>query len=129
LSKTKIHQKRSPPLGFTLVEVLVALAILGLGALAASTSLYRSFDAEERLVVRRLADISVDNEMSRIFVSPTGARVGSTQTPCAQMAIELTCSIKISSTEHAEFLQVQVSARGAKDVVLASRTAYLRRSN
>jgi general secretion pathway protein I len=112
---------------FTLIEVLVALAILAvvLGAsIRASGVLTNGQTALRR---HALADFSADNSMALVRLEPQRADIPQTQIDCPQADLQLTCTIRTSSTPNPAIrrIDVEVNALDAPGASLAHRVAFM----
>jgi general secretion pathway protein I len=95
--------------GFTMIEVLVALAIIAV-ALAASLRAVGSMAAGEADLHRRLlAGWSADNELAQLRLSHTWPDIGSRTFDCSQGNLKLTCTDRVSATPNPIFRKVEVS--------------------
>lgn len=106
-------RSRSRPLpasrGFTMIEVLVALAIIAvaLGAALRAAGLLASNERE--LHNRLLAGWSADNVLTRLHLSREWPEVGSHSFDCSQGNLALTCTEKVSTTPNPVFRRVEVA--------------------
>jgi general secretion pathway protein I len=95
--------------GFTMIEVLVALAIVAI-ALAASLRAVGSLAASETdLHNRLLAGWSADNVLAQLRLSHTWPDIGERSFDCSQANLPLTCTQTVSSTPNPVFRRVEVS--------------------
>jgi general secretion pathway protein I len=94
--------------GFTMIEVLVALAIIAV-ALAASLRAVGSMAAGEQDLHRRLlAGWSADNELAQLRLSHTFPDVGSRSFDCSQGNLKLVCTQRVSQTPNPIFRRVEM---------------------
>jgi general secretion pathway protein I len=110
--------------GFTLLEVLVALVIIGValaaamrGAMALTgnaadtrNALFASMAAENRLLELRLARQSL--------------QLGQTETPCAQANVEFACEQIVRETPNPFFRRVELRVYRSTDEVGGGRRRY-----
>jgi general secretion pathway protein I len=102
------------PAGFTLLEVLVALVIVGtsLGAsLRAVGSLTRNSDA---LRASMMATWSAENKLTQIRLSSEFPDVGETTFDCPQGDLHLVCHEAVLATPNPLFRRVEVSVADAE---------------
>ena len=95
--------------GFTLLEVLVALVIVGtaLGAsLRAVGSLTQNSDG---LRASMMATWSAENRLSTIRLAHEFPPIGKRQSDCSQDELPLTCEEEILATPNLNFRRVEVS--------------------
>ncbi|MBC7414966.1 MAG: type II secretion system minor pseudopilin GspI [Herminiimonas sp.] len=98
-----------PAAGFTLLEVLVALVVVGtaLGAsLRAVGSLTQNSDG---LRASMMATWSAENRLSQIRLAHEFPPIGKRQFDCSQDELPLTCEEEILSTPNPSFRRVEVS--------------------
>lgn len=97
--------------GFTMIEVLVALAIVAI-ALAASLRAVGSLAASEAdLHDRLLAGWSADNALAQLRLSHTWPDLGERSFDCSQANLALTCTQTVSATPNPVFRRVEVSVK------------------
>ncbi len=101
------HARRAQR-GFTMIEVLVALAIIAV-ALAASLRAVGSLASGEADLHRRLlAGWSADNTLAQLHLTHAWPSVGSTSFECSQGNLQLMCTEKVTSTPNPVFRRVEV---------------------
>ena len=94
--------------GFTMIEVLVALAIIAV-ALAASLRAVGSLATGEAELHRRLlAGWSADNTLARLRLEHAWPDVGSQSFDCSQGNLQLTCTENVTATPNPVFRRVEV---------------------
>ena len=94
------------PAGFTLIEVLVALAIVAISLMAglkATGALDRQAD---RQVLALLGQICADNELIRLRLLRQLPDLGEQQAPCLQAGRELRVSLTVQPTPNPNFRRV-----------------------
>ncbi|HTJ96733.1 MAG TPA: type II secretion system minor pseudopilin GspI [Rhodocyclaceae bacterium] len=99
--------------GFTLLEVLVALVIVGvaLGAsLRAMGSLTQNSDS---LRINMMAVWSAENQLAQIRLSHAWPAIGSNSVECPQNALQLVCETHTSATPNPNFRRVAVQVYDA----------------
>ncbi len=94
--------------GFTMIEVLVALAIIAV-ALAASLRTVGSLATSEAdLHCRLLAGWSADNELAQLRLSRTFPDIGSSSFDCSQGNLKLMCTQHTTQTPNPIFRRVEI---------------------
>ena len=94
--------------GFTMIEVLVALAIIAV-ALAASVRAVGSLATGEADLHRRLlAGWSADNELAQLKLSRQFPPIGSRTFDCSQGNLKLSCTQRVSQTPNPIFRRVEM---------------------
>ena len=115
--------KAAPPsAGFTLIEVLVALAIV---ALALMTGMKVSgalvFNAQRQTEVL-LAQICADNAIHQLRLSQQLPGVGETRVPCVQAQHKLEVALTVRSTPNPSFRRVDAQVFDAQTPILRVAT-------
>jgi general secretion pathway protein I len=94
--------------GFTMIEVLVALAIIAV-ALAASLRAVGSLaNSELELHQRLLAGWSADNALAQLRLARSWPEVGSSSFDCSQGNLQLLCTERVTVTPNPVFRRVEV---------------------
>jgi general secretion pathway protein I len=103
--------------GFSLIEVLVATAILATGLIAASRAALVATSDQGMLRDRTLARWVAHNTLAEIRLQPQQATIGSSTTRQVQQAgIEFTAQTKVTATPSPLFFRVEVNVvRSAGD--------------
>ncbi|MEJ0003222.1 MAG: type II secretion system minor pseudopilin GspI [Pararobbsia sp.] len=97
--------------GFTMIEVLIALAIIAI-ALGASLRAVGSLAANStQLHERMLAGWSADNALATIKLQHHWPELGTTVAPCPQADLSLECTMTVRATPNPLFRQVEVAVR------------------
>lgn len=97
--------------GFTMIEVLIALAIIAI-ALGASLRAVGSLATNSsRLHERMLAGWSADNTLTTIKLERRWPEIGTTVIACPQGDLILRCTTTVRSTPNPLFRQVEVAVR------------------
>lgn len=108
LTKQRPTQRRSKQAAFSLIEVLVALAILSVGLIAASrAAVLASFD-QSVLRDRTLARWVAHNALSEIRLQPQMAAVGRVQREYEQAGIRFIALTDVTATPSPLFTRVEV---------------------
>ena len=102
-----MHTRRETS-GFTMIEVLVALAIIAV-ALAASLRAVGSLATGEADLHRRLlAGWSADNELAQLRLSHVFPDIGSRSFDCSQGNLKLVCTQRVTATPNPIFRRVEM---------------------
>lgn len=108
ISKLRPTQKRLISQGFTLLEVLVALVIVGtvLGAsLRAVASLAQNSSG---LRATMMANWSAENRLAQIRLGKEWPQLGERSFPCPQGELNLLCEEHVLATPNPSFRRVEV---------------------
>jgi general secretion pathway protein I len=116
--------------GFTLVEVLVALAILATALAAASRLSVMLADSSAGLRQRLLAGWTAQNRLAELQARHAWPGVGSRSGEAEQAGLKLTWRETVSTTPNPLFRRIEISVgeRGRDDYALARLTGYLARA-
>ena len=95
--------------GFTMIEVLVALAIIAVALAASLRAVGALATGEADLHRRLLAGWSADNALAQLHLARTWPEVGTQTFDCSQGNVPLTCTERVSATPNAVFRRVEVS--------------------
>ncbi|WP_321844279.1 type II secretion system minor pseudopilin GspI [Paraburkholderia bannensis] len=112
--------------GFTMIEVLVALAIVAI-ALAASLRAVGSLaTSEAELHDRLLAGWSADNALGQLRLAHAWPDIGERSFDCSQGNLRLTCTQQVAATPNPIFRRVEVSVTmPGRDGILAQLVTVL----
>ncbi len=108
--------------GFTLIEVLVALSIVAVALIAglqSTASLSR--DAQRQTNVM-LAHICAENELIKLRLSRQMPGVGDNEVPCEQAGRNLTVVIAVRPTPNPNFRRVDAQVLDQQDPILRLST-------
>lgn len=83
--------------GFTLVEILVALAIVSVALAAASRAVAALTENHRQLQDRVLAQLSAENLLAEFRLGGTNARPGVQKSDCSQGKLVLECLVRITN--------------------------------
>lgn len=113
--------------GFTLVEVLVALAIVAVALMASIRAVGEMAQSSAELKLRILAGMSAQNRVAFLRASRAFLPVGESSIACPQGKIPLVCRQKISATPNPLFqrIEVRVYANESEEHFLAELVGIL----
>lgn len=94
--------------GFTLVEVLVALAIVATALMASLRAVGEMSATSRELELRLLADMSAQNRIAMVRAARQFLPVGRNQFACPQGGIAFVCREEIKSTPNPLFRRIEV---------------------
>ena len=104
-----MRNKATGSAGFTLLEVLVALVIIGT-ALGASLRAVGSLTQNSReLRIAMMATWSAENRLTQIRLAHEWPALGRRDFPCAQAELALRCEENIYATPNPAFRRVEVA--------------------
>lgn len=101
--------------GFTLIEVLVALAIASVALLAAIRATGTLTRSAEELRWRTLAQWSAENRLASLRLSGDLPAIGRSSFDCRQAEVALTCQQEVFGTPHPLFRRVEIQVIGGAD--------------
>lgn len=106
---------RKPAAGFTLLEVLVALVVVGT-ALGASLRAIGSLTSNSNgLRASMMATWSAENRLAQIRLAREFPAFGKRSFACPQGELQLTCEEEVLATPNPFFRRVEVSVFDAED--------------
>ncbi|MBO9356172.1 type II secretion system protein GspI [Bordetella petrii] len=94
--------------GFTLIEVLVALAIIAVAMGAAMRATQVMLDNSRAIRGKTLALLAAENVLAQLRLEQAFPRAGTQTLPCPQGALELRCELEIRNSLNRNFRQVTV---------------------
>ena len=107
-------------LGFTLIEVLVALSIVAIALMAG----LRSTDALSRNASRQstqwLAQICAENEFTRLRLSRQMPSVGVSTASCPQANLDLRVTLNVQATPNPSFRRIDATVDWVTDTSTTS---------
>ncbi|HSC78846.1 MAG TPA: type II secretion system minor pseudopilin GspI [Chitinolyticbacter sp.] len=117
--------------GFTLVEVLVALAILAIALAAALRAASSSTDAALTLRSRTLASWVAQNQVNEMRARRVFPDLGRSEGQVEQGGERLRWQMEVGASPNRSFrrIEIKVYAEGAPDYALATLVSYLARVN
>lgn len=94
--------------GFTLIEVLVALAVVAVALAAASRATAQMIDSSARLRDKTLALAAADSRLAelRLQAAPSAGN-----SECSQGALRLRCEVRVQAMPQARLWRVRVDVR------------------
>jgi general secretion pathway protein I len=112
-------------LGFTLVEVLVALGIVTLALMAGLRAAGQLGDHTQQLAIRGLALISAENRLAELRLGGAQPQLGKRSFACPQAGRPFECEERVTRTPNNFFVRVELSvfesaARDQELVMLAT---------
>lgn len=119
--------KKAVMRGFTLVEVLVALAIVAVALLAGVRAVGTMAQTNAELKLRLFAQIAAENRVAELRVARAFPNVGIQTVECALGKIRLQCIEETKSTPNPFFRRVEVRVYGGenRDRMLAELVGVL----
>ena len=96
------------PLGFTLLEVLVALVIIGVALAAAMRGALSLTDTTARTRLKFLATMAAENQLAELRLKGGQLPVGQSEVACSQGGTTLACEQSIQPTPNPFFRRVQL---------------------
>lgn len=94
--------------GYTLIEVLVALAIISVALMAILQTLQLSTQGAHRNTLRSLALHSASNLMAELTLQGLFPSPGISHFPCPMGNIDFVCEVQSKATEHSQFRQITI---------------------
>lgn len=94
--------------GFTLIEVLVALAIVAVALMASMRAVGVMAQSGAELRIRLLAQLSARNEIALLRATKAFPALGITSSACPQGDVALVCREETKSTPNEFFRRVEV---------------------
>jgi len=113
--------------GFTLVEVLVALAIVAVALLASLRAVGTMAQTATELKLRLLAQVSAENRIAELRAARAFPGIGSRTVACPQGRVPFECVEETKATPNPLFrrIEVRVYADSERDHVLAELIGIL----
>ncbi len=92
--------------GFTLLEVLVALAILAIGLMAGLRAAASMTDNAQRQWQVLMAQVCADNALVQLRMASQLANVGEQRVACPQASLSLSVVVTVAATPNPSFRRV-----------------------
>ncbi len=103
------RSRRPRAMGFTLIEVLVALTILAVALTAAMRAMGSMTESSASLQQRMLAEYSAENHLATLRLSRTWPEPGARGYDCPQGGVALWCEESVSGTPNPSFRRVEIA--------------------
>lgn len=97
------------PRGFTMIEVLVALAIIAVALAASIRAVGSMANGTSDLHRRLLAGWSADNVLAQLRLAHAWPPLGEQSFDCSQGNVQLVCTQRVSTTPNPVFRRVEIS--------------------
>jgi general secretion pathway protein I len=107
--------KRHRVHGFTLVEVLVALAIVAVALMAGLRAVGSMAHTNAELKLRLLAQISAENRVAELRAARAFPNIGSRTIACPQGRVPLECVEEAKATPNPLFRRIEVRVYAGED--------------
>jgi len=102
------HRRPREQRAFTLLEVLVALVIIGVALSAAMRGSFSLIDTAEETRNKLLATLTAENRLLELRLSRTRLELGQITTECEQAGVVFECEQIIRSTPNPFFRRIEV---------------------
>lgn len=116
--------KRLRPAGFTLIEVLIALAIASVALITALKTFGLSADLTSGSQERFFASLSAENSLHEIWTVSAAPVPGESVAPCPQAQMAFMCTRHVFLTPHPNFFRIEVVVKDRNDRTLARRIGF-----
>jgi general secretion pathway protein I len=102
----QVHKSKVQSLGFTLIEVLVALSVVSIALLAGMRATDSLVNNAQRLSDVLLGQVCVENELIKVRLSRVMPNVGDSTFSCAQAGKTMSGKMSVSATPNPSFRRV-----------------------
>jgi len=110
--------------GFTLIEVMVALAVLGLAVLALIRLGAANASTASRVEAATLADIVAENAVVDALTQPQRPAFGRTSGTVVNAGLNWQVAREVARTENPRLMRISVDVRAPDGTAASSLTAY-----
>ena len=115
LTQLDLFHRRHSKAGFTLLEVLVALVIVGTALGASLRAVGSLTQNSSSLRATTLADWSAENSLVDIRLSRAWPELGRRTIDCPQDEMRLVCELQVTPSRNKNFRRVEVNVFDAQD--------------
>ena len=95
--------------GMALIEVLVGMSILAIVLISAMRAISNDTDTQQAVMLRSLALVSADNQMSLLYIRREWPNLGTETTPCPQLNLPLICEERVTTSANPNFRRVDIN--------------------
>lgn len=119
---TEPSAQNKKQLGFTLIEILVALTITSIALIAGAKASMSLSNNSERIGNLLLAQICAENQMIKVRLEKQMPSIGESDFDCTQGQKEFTGKVKIQTTPNPNFRRMDVQVLDKVGPVLSLST-------